>query len=141
MSFVDDWLEPALQGIESILTSGAVDLGFLETDIGVAASRNIGTTAVLMEGAAARGSPLHSWALVNAYGLGHAALIGADVSDDRLVDRSPNNARWILNLMTLLAQRSRETAGWAGPVQQQKPVDIPNLGSDARIGDSFRYAA
>jgi Putative DNA-binding domain len=53
------------------------------------------------------------WAIVNEFGRGHAGLIGAWVSHDVNVDACPDNARWISNLIALLADRSRETAGWA----------------------------
>lgn len=80
-----------------------------------------------MKGVDAQIHTILPWASVNAYGLGHAVLVGANVSDDRFVDRCPDNARWISNLIALLTERSRETGEWAAPVRQQKPVSIPNL--------------
>jgi hypothetical protein len=108
MVLVDDWLKPALEGIDSILAFGAVDLGTAHP----AACGNE-DTAIRVEGAPMKKGPIPpAWASVNVYGRGHAVLIAAEVSADRLVDRSPDNARWISNLMALLTDRSRETEGW-----------------------------
>jgi uncharacterized protein (TIGR02391 family) len=122
--YVDDWLKPALEGIDSILADHAVDLGVFDADFAACGNAN---TAVFVEGVELKRTPLSPWASVTARGLGHAVLIGADVSNDDLVDICPENARWISNLIAVLTERSRETAGWAAPVQQQKPVDIPDL--------------
>ncbi|WP_141681359.1 AlbA family DNA-binding domain-containing protein [Mycobacterium malmoense] len=105
---VSDWLHPALDGIDSILADQAVDL---QAGWAIAASGN-STTDVWLEGAWLKRSLITPWASVNQYGRGHAVLICAAVSDDRLVDSCPDNARWISNLIALLADRSQETAGW-----------------------------
>jgi uncharacterized protein (TIGR02391 family) len=121
---VSDWLKPALEGIDSILADWVVDLRTGKNDI--AASGNA-TTDIYVKGVKVEGGCRSPWASVNQYGRGHAVLIGAVVSDDRLVDVCPDNARWISNLIALLTERSREIAEWAAPVRQPKPVSIPNL--------------
>lgn len=109
MEGVGDWLTPALDGIDSILVGeGAV----LQPWVDVAASGNPDTYIWTLEGRVLDTSLTSPWATVHQYGRGHAVLIGADVSDDRIVNECPDNAKWIGNLMTLLTDRSRETEGW-----------------------------
>ena len=122
---VSAWLKPALKGIDSIVADEAVDLEPEMADI--AASGNVPTTTVQVLGEFVDLEGPFPWASVNQYGRGHAVLVGAVVSDDRLIDVCPDNAKWISNLIALLTERSRETAEWAAPVRQQKPVGIPNL--------------
>jgi hypothetical protein len=78
----------------------------------VAASAH-GTTDVLIKDTIVELGRKAPWASVNRHGRGHAVLIGAGVSYDYLLEDSPDNARWLSNLMTLLVDRSRESAGWA----------------------------
>jgi uncharacterized protein (TIGR02391 family) len=123
---VSGWLEPALEGVDSLLAQYAVELRLRGADIAASGTTN---TFVHLGGTEIRGLPGErpAWATVQARGLGHAVLIAAKVSEDNLVDKS-DNSKWISNLLVLLAERSRETAGWAEPVQrEQKPVSIPDL--------------
>ena len=109
MMYVSDWLKPALEGIDSILADGAVNLRAGRGDI--AASGNA-TTDIYVDRVWVEMGSRSPWASVNQYGRGHAVLIGAVVSDDRLVDVCPDNASWISNLIALLTERSQEMAGW-----------------------------
>ena len=119
MLSVDDWLKPALEGIDSILAFAAVDL--LTTD---AAACGNEYTAIRVEDTPIKMGPIPpAWASVNTYGRGHAVLIAAEVSADHLVDRCPDNARWISNLISLLTDRSRETAGWL--VRKLPRTEVP----------------
>jgi uncharacterized protein (TIGR02391 family) len=138
MIYVHDWLIPALEGIDSIVASQAVHLETLGADTAASGNAN---TAVMEEGVVVQGNRgLLTWASVNAYGLGHAVLVGADVSEDRLVDRCPDNASWISNLIAVLTERSRETAGWAAPAQQQKSIDMPNLHPSISAASGVHFA-
>jgi uncharacterized protein (TIGR02391 family) len=137
MAYVDDWLKPALEGIDSILANSAADLYVLGAD---AATGNE-NTAVLVNGVDLQQDRPISWASVNTYGRGHAVLIGAEVSDDYFVEQCPDNARWISNLIALLTERTRETADWTAPIQQQqKPVDIPNLHPSISAASGVHFA-
>jgi hypothetical protein len=106
---VSDWLKPALLGIDGILTSGPVVLVPLD---GVAASAH-GTSYALVRDIIVDPGIQAPWASVNRHGRGHAVLVGAGVSYDYLLEDCPDNARWLSNLMTLLVDRSRESAGWS----------------------------
>lgn len=108
---VDPWLAPALDGIDSLLTGGAVDL--LPSG-GVAASAHP-TTTVHIDDLGTRESYPWAWASADEYGAGHVAVIGARVSYDALVDECSDNARWISHLLDLLVSRSRENRAWAAP--------------------------
>lgn len=113
--FVSEKLSIAMTGIDSILTSAAVQLDVVRADI--AASGNASTSVLVNDYFVATtgflpGSSTTPWATVSESGRGHAALIGANISGDLHVDNCPDNARWISNLITLLADRSQETAGW-----------------------------
>ncbi len=136
--YVDDWLEPALEGIDSILAAQAVNIQPLTADI--AASGNANTAIRVEDVFVQEKNRILTWASVNAYGRGHAVLVGAQVSDDRLVDVCPDNASWISNLIALLTERSRETAEWAAPVRRQKPVGIPNLHLSISAASGAQFA-
>jgi hypothetical protein len=106
---VSDWLKPALLGIDTILTSGPVVLVPFD---GVAASAHATTNALVRDIIVERGIKA-PWASANRHGRGHAVLIGAGVSYDYLLEDCPDNARWLSNLMAVLLDRSRESAGWS----------------------------
>jgi Putative DNA-binding domain len=110
MTCLRDWLRTPLEGIDSILTASAVELKPWGADI--AACGNVSTTRILVNDCFVEEAGIHPWASVNEYGQGHAVLVGAHVSEDFLVDQCQDNARWISNLIALLTDRSRETAGW-----------------------------
>jgi uncharacterized protein (TIGR02391 family) len=99
---VSDWLKPALEGIDSILTDYAILLKPEEADI--AASGNASTTIWMVESHPVEGRIL-PWASVNKYGRGHAVLLGGAVSNQ--AGFCPDNATWISNLIALLTERSR----------------------------------
>ena len=88
---VDHWLEPAMQGIDSLLTAGAVDL---LPGGGVAASAHRTTEVHINDLTTGEAYPW-AWASVGEYGSGHVAVIGAGISYDQLVDVCPDNAIWV----------------------------------------------
>jgi hypothetical protein len=108
--FVSERLRPAMAEIDSILAGGPVQLQLLGADI--AASGNLHSTDTLVDDYYQDQGGICPWASVNEFGQGHAMLIGAWVSHDLVVDECPDNARWISNMIGLLTDRSRETAGW-----------------------------
>lgn len=105
---ISDWLMPAWDGIDSVLTWGAIDLIPGEAILATGHA----STGVLAGDLLVDGPGLRAWASVNGFGLGHTVAIGASVSADYLVEECPDNARWLSNVMTLLVDRSRESAGW-----------------------------
>lgn len=113
---VDQWLEPALHGIDSLLTAGAVDL---LPGGGVAASAHR-TTAVHINDLSTTETYPWAWASADEYGSGHVAVIGAGISYDQLVDECPDNAIWVSHLLDLLVSRSRENRAWATPAASPK---------------------
>lgn len=127
--YVSEKLLPAMTGIDSILTQSAVQLDILRADIAASGNRStrvlvndlLVDTAGFIPGAA-----IAPWASVSECGHGHAVLIGANISGDVHVDHCPDNARWISNLMTLLNDRSRETAGWT-PRKSRRTQTMLNL--------------
>jgi len=107
--FVSDWLKPALNGIDSLLTQGPVHL--VASDA-VAASAHATTNVLVLDTLVDHGLRA-TWATAKRYGRGHVAVIGAGVSYDYLLESCPDNARWLSNLMILLSDRTREAAGWS----------------------------
>jgi glutathione S-transferase len=69
------------------------------------------------------------WATANRHGRGHVVLIGAGVSYDYLLERYPDNARWISNLMELLKDRTQ-----VGMTMMASPLTI----RDARTAPARR---
>jgi nucleoside phosphorylase len=108
---ISDWLRPAWDGIDSVLTWGAIDLLPGED---IAATGHASTRVVVSDVFVGDGW-YWQWASVSSIGAGHVVVIGADVSWDYLVDECPDNARWLSSLMTLLFDRSRETVAWRRP--------------------------
>lgn len=106
---ISDWLEPAMDGIESLLTSQPIHL---LPDDAVAASGNT-TTAVLVRDYFVEQDWPAPWATVSRHGRGHVAVIGAGLSYDYLIERCPDNARWLSNLVALLTERTRESVRWS----------------------------
>jgi hypothetical protein len=109
---VERWLEPALQGIDSLLTWGAIDL---MPAGGVAASGNHGSTQIHVNDLAVEVGWTWPWAAASDYGSGYVALLAALITADDLVDACPDNARWMSNLLALLADRARENQDWSAP--------------------------
>lgn len=105
---VSEWLRPALEGIDSLMSSDPVFL-----DGGSLAATGSATTQILVrdEFVDFAGHPW-PWAFASPHGLGHVVVIGGNISHDTLVDACPDNARWISNLIALLADRTDETTGW-----------------------------
>jgi hypothetical protein len=127
--YVSDKLMPAMTGIDSILTQSAVQLEIMRGDI--AASGNASTRVLVNDffvdtGGFFPGAAIAPWASVSECGRGHAVLIGANISGDVHVDNCPDNARWISNLISLLTDRSRETAGWT-PRKSRRSKAIADL--------------
>jgi hypothetical protein len=108
--WLSDWLQAAMDGIDSILTSGPLML--VATD-DIAASGQA-TTNVLVNDLFVEYGRQAPWATVSRHGRGYAVLVGAGISYDYLVERCPDNARWISNLMELLKDRIQESTGWLG---------------------------
>ena len=108
---VDHWLEPAMQGIDSLLTAGAVDL---LPGGGVAGSAHRTTEVHINDLTTGEAYPW-AWASVGEYGSGHVAVIGAGISYDQLVDVCPDNAIWVSHVLQLLVSRSRENRQWSTP--------------------------
>lgn len=118
--FVGAELQPAFKGIDSILVSGAVML-----DGGGIAATGHETTRLLVRDEFIGGPRQWPWALANPYGDGHVVVIGGNVTHDTLVDRCPDNARWLSNLLELLYARTREMAGWlTRPDDARQPVSV-----------------
>lgn len=107
---LDEWLRPALVGTDSILTWGPIHL---IPDEAVAASGHATTDVLVRDHFVEYGRPA-PWATANRHGRGHEVLIGAGVSYDYLLERCPDNARWISNLMELLKDRTQKATGWLG---------------------------
>lgn len=121
---VTEWLRPALNGIDGIMTDGAVVLDGWS----IAATGN-STTQALVRDEFIVGGHHWPWATAEQHGHGHVAVIGAGISADIFVDACPDNARWISNLLNLMTDRSRETIGWSRRATQQKETVAETLQS------------
>lgn len=109
---VDDWLQPAFDGVDSLLAELPV---YIMPGDGIAASGTTSTDVLfadIFEDRAVRAP----WASASAVGNGHSVVIGASVTHDSIVDRAPGNAVWINNLVAMLATRSAERVGWSQPL-------------------------
>lgn len=118
---VSHWLRPVYEGIDAVLVSGAVRLRVLEPGtVSVLATGNEGSTRVLRADLPARDSNWSPFASVTQGGQGYAVIIAASVTADRLLEQSPDNGRWLLNIARflhseVLTDRSRRTAGREKP--------------------------
>lgn len=115
---VSDWLAPALEGIDSLLVWGPVELDVAD---GIAASGHLKTRILVLDEFADEGFPW-PWACVRAYGKGHIVVIGAQITGDPYVEACPDNARWISNLLALLADRAHENRTWAADRPASRPT-------------------
>jgi hypothetical protein len=53
-----------------------------------------------------------AWAGVQQVGLGHVGIIGANVTHDIVVSENPDNAKWLLTLLTTMKRHTAETKKW-----------------------------
>ena len=111
---ISDWLAPAFDGIDSLLVWGPVELDSAD---GIAASGHPSTRILVLDLFVDWGSPW-PWAAVNAYGKGFVVVIGAQITGDPYIERCPDNARWISNLLALLTDRAYENKSWALTAEQ-----------------------
>jgi len=112
--WVSDNMEPALEGVDSLVAAGAIALVPMGGDI--AATGNRSSTRILAADMWVDGPGTTPWAVANTFGDGHAVLIGGWFSHDINLEDCPDNARWLSNLMTMLSDRSRESRQWAAPL-------------------------
>lgn len=105
---VSTWLEPALRGIDSLLTWGAVEL---DPGDAIAATGHPTTKILELDLFVDTGFPW-PWASAMSYGKGFIVIIGAQLTGDVYVDACPDNARWISNLLALLTDRAHENKTW-----------------------------
>ncbi|MFC5061128.1 helix-turn-helix domain-containing protein [Actinomycetospora atypica] len=108
---IGDRFETIWTGIDSILTLGSIAIAPREEILG---SGHSSTAVMISDQFVDRNFP-SPWASIKTYGGGHVVLIAASVSADFLVDRNPDNARWISNILDAVLDRSRETAKWLKP--------------------------
>lgn len=123
-----DWLEPALKGIDSLLTWGAVEL---DSGDGIAASAH-STTRILDSDLFVDAGFPWPWTSVKAYGKGFIVVVGAQVTGDVYVEACPDNARWISNLLALLTDRANENRTWG-----TASVNGPNRSGQSEPGQEL----
>jgi hypothetical protein len=133
MSYVADWIKSTYDTSDSLLVASPVLLTPPWADI---AASGHPTTDVLVDDNFSDSPPVTPWAVLNARGDGMAALIAAAFSADPLVDKCPDNARWLSALLHLAHDRVMENRQWAnGPAangaaetgRQSGTVDIARL--------------
>jgi hypothetical protein len=110
---VDEWLLPALDGVESLLVSLPVALDSVGD--GIAASGTSSTETLSMDLLVDRGIRA-PWAAAATLGYGHVAMIGGGVTHDVYVNRAPGNASWIGGLVELFTRRTENRRGVARPI-------------------------
>ncbi|MCP9274054.1 AlbA family DNA-binding domain-containing protein [Mycolicibacterium arenosum] len=120
---VGERMIPALEGIDSLLVEGAVHLSVSNSEI--AATGNQASTQTLEDDLYVDAGGLSPWATVNDFGRGHAALIAGWLSHDLNVDECPDNARWVSNLISLMVDRSHESAAWQ--VRRQRNSSLSEI--------------
>lgn len=130
---VSDWLKPALHGINSILVRTPILLNPKRADI--AASGNLSTTIWGVEDYPIERRVL-PWASVNKYGRGHAVLLGAHVSNR--VERCPDNATWISNLIALLTKESRRFLNLHPSISAVSAKQFANGDNDEAVFAAFK---
>jgi hypothetical protein len=106
---VSDWLRPTFEGVERLEVSNAAVLEVF--DASILATGNASTSDVLhLDRFVDRGFPF-VFATVRQHYLGFAVLIAGNFSHDLLVESTPDNARWLTNVVRHLQDRvSRDRA-------------------------------
>lgn len=112
LMFVEEWLRPALQGLDMIVADHPAELLSCPGLTDCAASGNQPTTRVLVDDLPVP-APLGNrpefcpFATVRAIGDGFSVFIAAGITHDRLLDLGGNNDQWIDNLIELLAGNAK----------------------------------
>lgn len=109
---VDEWLRPAYDGVDAVLVIHPI---YLLPGDAIAASGS-GSTEVLFADVFEERNVMAPWASASTVGGGHVAVIGGSVTHDLLVGRSPGNADWISNLVTILTEKSADRMAWSRPL-------------------------
>ncbi len=108
---IEGWPKSVLTGIDHLLVEDPITLLVQGGDC--LATGNTSTVVLESDVVVERGLRF-PWASVQQAGLGHIAIIGAQITQDAVVDECPDNARWISALLKELAQRTRDDRRWRG---------------------------
>jgi Putative DNA-binding domain len=122
------FLQPTFEGIDRIEAVGAVEL--MTTGALIRAS----STARVLADDYYVGDPYRvPFGSLVEYGAGYGALIAADVSQDIVVDHSPDNALWIGKLLTYLSDAAkRNQSVLADPISLGRPDAVSGTMPAAR---------
>lgn len=117
---ISDWLRPVYADIDRILAVSPVDiLGGQD----VLATGDTSNTATLQRDLFVNELDYCTFATIRQLGDGFVVFIAAEVSHDLVVERSPDNPRWILNTIRLLrAEMAKDARRYAGIRRLQKVV-------------------
>lgn len=121
---VSEWLQPAFEGVDRLLVEHPL---YLMPGDAIAASGSA-TTEVLAADVFVDRNIRAPWASMSTVGQGHVLVVGAIITPDPMVERSPGNAIWLGNLLNLAFERTAKRLGWT------KPVSIPGDGLSALAG-------
>lgn len=132
---IDDSLARVWDGIDSVLVESPVVLAPLGS---IVASGHEDSWVLVDDHVVLTGS-YWPWAMMKQHGLGHVITIGGWVSADPLVDACPDNARWVSNLVTHLADRTQENSTWRGGrlFRHSEKTDRPSKGP-SDVGEEIR---
>lgn len=118
---LSSWLRPIYAGIERIVAVSPVELVGAQD---ILASGDVSSTATLQRDVFVEEMGYCTFASVHQLGDGYIVLIAAAVSHDSIVERAPDNARWIRNIIRFLrAEIAKDARRYAGIRRLQRAFE------------------
>ena len=106
---LEGWAKEVASTVERIVAEGPIKL-IVQSGDWIATGNT--STKIMEADIFVEEGVRHPWAGVQQVGLGHIGIIGADVTHDLVVEENPDNAKWLLTLLTRMKRHTDESKQW-----------------------------